>query len=201
MDFQSLVQERYATKKFDGRTIPDSILEQLFEMIRLAPTAYNLQAYNVIVVSTQDMKQALAPTAGNQAQITTCSHLLVLCADTDVASCADRMPALLALQGRTPEQTEYSLSALHNFLSKLTSEQKLCWTQRQVYIVLAYATLGAKALGLDSCPIEAFEPERLARVLGLPAHLVPTVLCAVGYAADVPRKKARFPKEQLFQTL
>ena len=67
----------------------------------------------------------------------------------------------------------------------------LSWAQQQVYLALANAVNGAKALGFDSCPMTGFDPSALSKILGLPSHIVPTALCPVGYAADAPMPKAR----------
>jgi len=42
-----------------------------------------------------------------------------------------------------------------------------------------------------------FIPAEYSRILGLPANLVPTILCAVGNAADEPKPKWRYPVEDL----
>ncbi len=68
------------------------------------------------------------------------------------------------------------------------------WAQQQVFFALSNAVYGAKSLGLDSCPMTGFDPAQVSRVLGLPAHLVPTALCPVGYAADAPMPKARLSR-------
>ncbi|MDD1666434.1 MAG: nitroreductase family protein, partial [Methanomicrobiales archaeon] len=67
-----------------------------------------------------------------------------------------------------------------------------------VFLALGNALNGAKSLGLDSCPMGGFDPKEYARILGLPPHLVPTMLCPVGYAADTPEPKIRFPVEEIF---
>ena len=75
--------------------------------------------------------------------------------------------------------------------NKLKDKFNLAWAQQQVFIALANAVNGAKSLGFDSCPMTGFDPEALSKILGLPAHIVPTALCPVGYADDVPMPKAR----------
>jgi nitroreductase len=42
-----------------------------------------------------------------------------------------------------------------------------------------------------------FDPKEFSRILKIPAPLVPTMLCPVGYAADKPMPKLRFPKEEI----
>jgi nitroreductase/dihydropteridine reductase len=43
MVFAEIVMSRYATKKFDGRNIPENKINELLEMVRFAPSALNLQ--------------------------------------------------------------------------------------------------------------------------------------------------------------
>ena len=67
------------------------------------------------------------------------------------------------------------------------------WIIGQVYIAATYGLLGARALGLDCCPMTHFESAEYSRILGLPENIVPVVLLPVGYAADEARPKWRYP--------
>jgi len=87
---------------------------------------------------------------------------------------------------------------MRGFENGLSEDKKLIWAQKQAYIALSNAINGAKALGFDSCPMEGFNAEEYSKLLNLPKNLVPTVICLVGYAADVPRNKIRYAKEELF---
>ncbi|MFH2020928.1 MAG: NAD(P)H-dependent oxidoreductase [archaeon] len=191
MEFNEIVMSRYATKKFDGKMIPQAKVDELLEMIRYAPSSSNIQPWKIMVVTDPKIKKSLAPSAWNQAQITTCSHLLVFCADTDINSKINRLIELM------PLAKEY-YSGLNVGFDKMTEEQTLSWAQRQLFLALGNALNGAKSLGFDSCPMEGFFPETFTKILKLPKNLVPTALCPIGYAADQPRPKVRFAKEQVF---
>ena len=43
--------------------------------------------------------------------------------------------------------------------------------------------------------MEGFEDEKYTEILKLPKNIIPTALCPIGYAADAPKAKIRFPKE------
>jgi nitroreductase len=47
--------------------------------------------------------------------------------------------------------------------------------------------LAAHALGVGSCAIGAFSPTAMRKILDIPEELVPTLLIALGYAADTPK--------------
>ena len=198
MEFINIIMQRYATKKFDRKRLDDIKIGQLFEMIRYAPSGLNLQPWKVKVVTDQKVKEQLFPVSWNQEQITTCSHLLVFCADTNLEGLVARMEDLLRKNrvpdGKVKEWKEFA----NGMLSTMTPDQRLRYAETNVYIALANAVNGAKSLGFDSCPMGAFDPVAYARILGLPVHLVPVVLCPVGYAADTPIPKVRFPREEIF---
>lgn len=83
-------------------------------------------------------------------------------------------------------------------MENMNLEQQLAWAQHHVFLAIGNALNGAKSLGFDSCPMGGFDPKEYSRILGLPAHLVPTMLCPIGYAADNPKPKWRFKKEDIF---
>lgn len=86
MEFKQILMERYATKKFDGRDIGQEKLNAILDMARYTPSAINLQPWKVKVISDKATKEKLLPLAMGQPQVTTRSHLLVFCANTDYES-------------------------------------------------------------------------------------------------------------------
>lgn len=196
MEFTTIVQQRYAVKQFDGKKIDEKKLHALLEIIRLAPSSFNIQPWHIVVVRDQKLKERLHPAAWSQPQVLTCSHLLVFCARTDLKEHIDRLGALFT--DMPSEALEAYLRMMHEFAEKLSVEQKRSWAQRQTYLALGNAVNGAKSLGFDSCPMEGFDPVSFAAILELPPHIIPTALCTIGYAADTARPKTRFPLNETF---
>ena len=76
----------------------------------------------------------------------------------------------------------------------------LDWTSKQAYIVMANMMTMAAYMGIDSCPLEGFNPADMTRLLGEEHHLFDTrhygiaVMAAFGYRAETPhRDKSRKP--------
>ena len=197
MEFADIVMSRYATKKFDGRKIPEAKINELLEMVRFAPSAINLQPWKIKIVTDQKVKEQLRPAAFNQEQVTSCSHLLVFCADPDYDNLIKRLGALLKKSGAPEEMQKMVVGMAIQFTKPMSPEQKLAWSQAQTYLALGNALNGAKSLGFDSCPMGGFDPKEVSRILTIPPPLVPTMLCPVGYAADKPMPKVRFAKEDI----
>lgn len=189
--------QRYATKRFDGRSVPDETVRELLELVRFAPSALNLQPWRIRVVTDPAVKERLQPAAFDQPQVTTCSHLLVFCADPDYEGQIRKLEGLLRKNGVPDEMREMVIGMSRQFTAPMTPEQQLAWSTAQTYLALGNALNGATALGLDSCPMSGFDPAAVSDILAIPAPLVPVMLCPVGYRADQPGPKLRHPLEEL----
>jgi nitroreductase / dihydropteridine reductase len=193
MEFKDVVMQRYATKVFTKEKVPEDKINDLLELIRFAPSALNLQPWRVKVVSDQKTRDDLAPAMFGQPQAVNCSHLLVFCADTDTDEVIKKADECLKASGFPDDLRVQRLEMAANLRPNLG----LAWAQQQVFLALGNAVNGAKALGLDSCPMTGFDPGQVAQMLGLPSHLVPTVICPVGYGADTPGTKARLSRADI----
>jgi nitroreductase len=198
MEFKDLVMHRYATKKFDGRKIDQARVDQLLEMIRFAPSALNIQPWKIKIVTDQKIKEQLKPASWDQEQITTCSHLLVFCANSDIAGLINKLETEMEKAAVPPEGIQMIMQLARGLLGTMDPGQQLVWAQHHVFLALGNALNGAKSLGFDSCPMGGFDPEEYARILAMPPTLVPTMLCPIGFAADKPVPKMRFKKEDIF---
>lgn len=79
----------------------------------------------------------------------------------------------------------------------LESERSLFdWCSKQTYLALANMMTGAALIGVDSCPIEGFDYDKVNEILseaGLfdPAEWGISVMCTFGYRDKEIRKKLR----------
>ena len=198
MEFKDIVKERYATKKFNGEKISKEKIDELFEMIRMSASSYGLQPWKVKVIEDPETKEKLFPFSFNQPQITSCSHLLVFCANIDLKGQIDKYENMMKEEGIPEDKIKFYIGMMGGSEEAMSDDQKLCWAQRQLYLALGNAINGAKSLGFDSCPMEGFDPKEYSKILELPENIIPTALVTIGYAADDPMPKIRFPKEDLF---
>ncbi len=190
MEYKDVVMKRYAARAFTGQKAPEEKIDELIDLIRMAPSALNLQPWKIKVIRDQATREMLGPAVFGQTQAVNCSHLLVLCANTDVEDVLAKAEKSMKEAGVPAEWLAHAMGMATQIKANLTP----AWAQQQVFFALSNAVYGAKSLGLDSCPMTGFDPAQVSRVLGLPAHLVPTALCPVGYAADAPMPKARLSR-------
>ena len=163
-----------------------------------SPSAFNLQPWKIKVVTASKIKKNLLPHTNNQPQVTTCSHLLVFCANTELEPLVDKAVEGLARTGLSPEAVSQYAAMIKGYIGSMTPEQRMAFAREQIHIALGNAVNGAKSLGLDSCPMGGFDPVAYAEVLFMPEEYVPVVLCAVGFAADKPIPEMAAAREEVF---
>lgn len=197
MEFKELVQKRFASREYKDQKIDEEEIEEILEMIRLSPSALNMQPWKVKVVADNDLKEKLYNKSFFQAQINTCSHVLVFCANTDLEGQIGKIIGGMKAAEVPKEQVERYEMATQLILNG-PPEAALCEAQKNVYIAATQAIYAAKSLGIDSCIIQGFDPAAYAEILEVPSNLVPTLLVTLGYGADSPQAKVRFPEEEIF---
>jgi nitroreductase len=202
------LQWRYATKVFDPtRAIPSDHWQALEEALVLTPSSYGLQPWKFLVVQDPDLRSALRPHSWNQAQITDCSHLVVMLAKrTITAADADRLvEAIAAARGQQVADLEGYRQMMQVDLiegpRRLEIER---WASNQLYIALGNLMTSAALLGIDTCAIEGFSPADYDRILGLESgDYRSRVVCACGYRAADDRyatlAKVRYPASELIE--
>jgi nitroreductase / dihydropteridine reductase len=195
---------RYATKKMDpAKAVPQDKVDRILEAARLAPTSSGLQPYEIVVVTNREVREQIRPIAWNQAQVTDGSHLLVFAAWDNYT--AERINAMFDLvnaqRGFTSEGWEnYRQMLLANYPQR-DAEVNFQHAARQAYIGLGAALIAAAFEGVDSTPMEGFDPAKLDEILGLRARGLRSVaILPLGYRAAegdwlVNLKKVRRPKE------
>ncbi len=195
--FKEIVMERYAAQRFDGRAVPEETVRELLELVRFAPSSVNLQPWRIRVVTDPATKERLLPAAYDQPQVTTCSHLLVFCADPDYDELIRRLDGLLRKNGVGDDLREAAVSMARQATDPMSPHHRLAFSTVQTYLALGNALNGAEALGLDACLLDGFDQKAVREILALPPPLVPVMLCAVGYAADEPGPKLRHPLDEI----
>lgn len=59
MEFEELIRERYACRKFSSKPVSKEILEKILEAGRIAPTAKNLQPFKIYVFEKEESLKLL----------------------------------------------------------------------------------------------------------------------------------------------
>lgn len=202
---QSLLEWRYATKKFDpNKKIHPNDLNSLLEVLRLAPSSYGLEPWKFVVVDDPKLRVQLKVHSWNQPQITDASNLIVLCVlkKIDVSYVKSFVKRMAEIRGVTQESLAQYEGMMTSFVSVKSPEWLSEWMKRQVYIALGMLLSECARRKIDTCPMEGFDPQKFDEILGLEKYgLQSVVLCTVGYRAPddhaAELKKVRYSTDEV----
>lgn len=200
---------RYATKKFDAtKKLTAQEVDTLKEAVNLTASSYGLQPYRVIDVQSPELREQLKAAAFGQSQITDASHLFVFTAYNDLTN--QHIDEYIKLAAYTKNIPESALTGYGDFMKSVfgprSQEDKHNWAARQAYIAVGNLIDAAASAGIDSCPMEGFNPSEFNRILGLEgSDASRVVVVTLGHrAADDEAQnapKVRKPLDQMFITL
>ena len=194
--FLDQLQWRQATKAFDkAQPVSESQLGTVLKAVQFAPTSFGLQPFYVKVVKDEATMQALQAAGWGQAQFTTATAVLVFVARTDVHA---RIEEYFTGASGGNAQVRASLAGYEEMMkgwaANQTPETFKVWAQKQAYIALGFGLAACAELGIDSCPMEGFDPAAFDKILKVPAGHFSSVVLAVGNRTDAkPLPKFRFP--------
>ncbi|WP_146348111.1 nitroreductase family protein [Phaeobacter marinintestinus] len=196
---------RYATKKMDPeQVVPQDKVDQIVEAVRMAPTSSGTQPFELFVITNPGIRAEIRKVAWDQSPITEGSHLLVFAAWDNYS--ADRIDAVTAQmtdeRGEIPMLNQYYDNLKAKYLPRDETVNH-DHAARQAYIALGFALAAAAELGVDSTPMEGFDPAKVDEILGLKDRgLRSVLLLPLGYRqADgdwlLPMKKVRKASETM----
>ncbi|WP_341526875.1 nitroreductase family protein [Nostoc sp. UHCC 0302] len=196
LDVPSAIFQRRSIKNFKTDPISPELLKQLVELTVAAPSSYNLQDWQIILVQDEAQKAALAAASYNQQQIIQAPVTFVFIADTK-ASEKNLTPILEqgSATGAWNEGTvNYFKTAIPQFQTSLGDKQRE-YAIKDAIIAATHLVLAAESLGLSTCFMNGWVEEKVKEVIGAAdnADLAIAVLVPVGYAAEPRLNPGRLP--------
>ncbi len=199
------LQFRHACKIFDAKKkISDKDFAYILEAGRLSPSSFGMEHWRFLVVEDKKIRESLKPLCWGQEQITTCSKLVIVKAQKAlVKKDTQYVKDMFLRRGLSPAHTEAYIKKYGKYIKwRKTYESLASWSGRQCYIAAANMMTAAAFIGIDSCPLEGFEKEKLEAYLKIDTKKEDVALIlAFGYRLNPQPKKLRLPVDALVQTL
>ena len=206
MNLNDNLKWRYATKKMNGKAVPEDKLQYILEAAQLAPSSSGLQPYSILVVSNKELKEKMKPVAWEQSQLTDASHVLVFAAWENYTE-----EKIKAVFDRTIQERGLPETAMDDYrerlwgmYSQMPEEWHFHHAAKQAYIAFGLAIAAAAEQKVDATPMEGFDTAAMDELLNLKEKgLRSVVILPLGYRDEsndwlVNMKKVRTPKEDFF---
>ena len=181
LDVREAAEQRRSIRTFEPGPIPREDLEEILDVARRAPSAFNVQPWRFVVVETPEVKERLAAAAYNQAQVASAPAVIVLY--TDVADALEHVDEVLHPGMDAAKRAGARQGILRAFASRSEAERE-AWGAEQGNIALGYLLLAAEAHGYRTSPMLGFDPAAVKALLGLAEHVRIPALVAIGRGAE-----------------
>lgn len=190
----------HACKTFDeSKKIPQEQLLEILEAGRLTPSSFGLEHTRMLVISNQELKEAMMPFCWNQKQFPTNSEVVVLKSLVqDIIAPSEYIQKNMQERG-LDERFMQRLQAFQeaNFKERADFES---WSMKQAYLVASSMVNCAAFMGIDSCYIEGFEREKLEEFFKIDTQKERIALILTfGYRVKEQKPKHRKPLQDLVE--
>lgn len=194
MDIFNAIEQRRSVRAYDStHRMSEDEVNRLISLTMLSPTAFNIQHWRWVRVSNTSLREQIKAVAWNQSQITDASELFVLCADVQ------------AWQKDTSRYWVNAPEAVRDFMVGAIDQYYRGREQvqrdeamRSGGIVAQTMMLAAKGMGYDTCPMDGFDFDAVAKLIQLPADHAIVMMIAVGKGLEAARPRAgQLPIEQV----
>ncbi|MBW5445287.1 nitroreductase family protein [Cohnella sp. CFH 77786] len=177
---EEIVRTRRSANNFDGNVkITRREIEEMFELAKFAPSAYNLQHANYVVVDDPELKLKVKEAAYRQHKVETASAALLVLGDLEAYKDAERIYEGMLHLGMLDElsyrQTIDSIHAAYQDV-QFRKEEAI----RNASLSAMQFMLIAKSKGWDTCPMIGFDPERMRSLLNIPDRYHIVMMITIG---------------------
>lgn len=183
MDVTQALKQRRSINFFDpGRKIPDGILEEVLAEANLAPSSFNLQPWEVVVVSEGDAKRRLRECAFNQPKVEEASAVLIVAADPmAVENHIDRvLDSMVSLGYMREEDKERTRPMPFKLYGDAQSERRKIFAAKNASLFAMSVMVAAMGHGLYTHPMDGFDEAKVKEAFGIPERFIIPMLIAVG---------------------
>jgi nitroreductase len=178
MSVSEAIVGRRSIKHFDiAHKLSEQEIAKLMSLAMLSPTAFNIQHWRFVLVTDPVLRQQIRAVSWNQAQVEEASLLIVLAADLQAWA---KQPARYWANAPKPVQ-DFLVPAIGQYYQNNTQAQR-DEAMRSCGIAAQTIMLAAKEMGYDTCPMDGFDFDAVAKLLNLPADHTPAMFITVGKA-------------------
>ena len=195
MDFEQLANARHSAVNFvkDAKMTQDDF-EKIFSLTKTAPSAYNLQFTDYLVVMDEENKERIRALNFDQYKIHTASAaVIVLCNKNSIEKeNAEKIYSPMKMLKMMDETTyDLTIDLIKGYSDGVKKDEHTLNEElfRTSGLHAMRFMLSAKHYGFDTCPMHIHNVDELRKEFNIPAHLVPVMLITIGKSVDKTRPR------------
>jgi nitroreductase len=190
-DLKQIFEARRSINFFDVKKgLSTEVLEEIINLANLAPSAFNLQPWEIIAVKSDDAKKRLLPLASNQPKIMDAPITLIVIGDKAGSEKGNPVWSDLEQMIGNKEALEQTQNYAYS-LYGATPERRIKFAESNAGLLAASIMYAAKYFGVDSHPMSGIDFEGIKKEFKLGPEKEVVMLIALGYFDDA---KTLYPR-------
>lgn len=186
MNTKEAIVNRRSVKHYDPEhQMTDAEINELMEHVILSPTAFNLQHWRFVHVVDKEKRKQIKEASWGQAQVTDASALFVVCADLN----AWEKDPQRYWRNAPKEVQDFMLPSIESYYTNHHQGMR-DESFRSASLASMTLMLMAKEMGYDSCPMDGFDFDKVARLIDLPHDHIIVMMITVGKKIQDARPRA-----------
>lgn len=178
---QLLMDRRSATNFIEGIEITPQELNEIFALVKTAPSAFNLQHTNYLVVLDKNLKAEVKKAAYGQHKVSTSSAVIIVLGDKKAYKETERIyEGLLMLGILSKQQFDHEVQDVISMYEDRGEEFQRDEAIRNASISSMLFMLTAKSKGWDTCPMIGYDSEKLKEILSISDNHEPVMMITIG---------------------
>lgn len=195
MNFEQLANARHSAVNFvENEVITEEEFKKIFDLSKLAPSAYNLQFTEYLVITDKKKKERVKELSYNQYKIHTASAVIIVMGNknsfemSEVKKIYEPLKMLKMMDEIDFDLTMNAIKAYSDRLKENPSDLKV-ELALNVGIHAMHFMLSAKHYGFDTCPMHVHNVDQLRKEFNIPNHLEPIMMITIGKSVDKVRAR------------
>ncbi|PWD97825.1 nitroreductase family protein [Marinilabilia rubra] len=195
MNAELLLKERRSINYFDkSKPLSMDIVKEIVDLAVMAPSAFNLQPWRIILVTNPDSKQKLYELANNQDKILEAPVTVVLVGNKEGYDSQNPVwEEMLESVGGHDAIVDGAKQAA-KFLYGSSEERKLKFAESNTGLMGMSLMVSAKEFGVDSHPMSGLDFDGIRKDFGLSNEEEVVMAISLGYADDSKELYPRRPR-------
>lgn len=186
MNVIEAIQTRRSIKHYDSNhKMTEAEIESLLSLALLSPTAFNIQHWRFVVVTDPVLRHQIRAVSWNQAQVEEASLLIILTADLQAWA---KQPS--RYWANAPQVVQDQLVPAIGHYYENNERVQRDEAMRSCGIAAQTIMLAAKGMGYDTCPMDGFDFDAVAKLINLPTDHIPAMFITVGKAIKPALQRA-----------
>ena len=183
MKVDEALKTRRSVHNFDPeKEIGEETLREIFELVRITPSGYNLQPVEFLVVKDKQLQEKLKAVSYNQQHVYDASAVAIVLSRKDPENWCEKTFADWVEKGYFNEEIAKTvIGSVKSWPNYWGKDGMKAWAHKHAGLYAMALMVAAMQYGVQTEPMEGFDGQKVRELFGIPEHFeIPMFVC-LGY--------------------